>query len=419
MRLVIAALLSFTAASVGAEPPEFAPGRAVSVPWEGLRNPLVVRLPGDYSTERLWPVVFHYHGTGGEPTIDIPLRYTDGRHFVLVGMEYITRELPAVTPDYLAREWAHLLAVRDGLAKQVRIDPARVYVGGFSQGGWFASEFAEMFMKDLAGAYVLGAGKRPRNKRQPKPIALKKPVYLGAGQLDINYIYTVAGIKHFGQLGANVTFDDYLGLAHHMPMGGDQPPASSLRQWFTVEALRDKPETLRAEAAAWKDTQRRLIEAEKNVTRAWLRVTRLTRMPFFQWLPASERKFFDDHFATLEKLPELRNELASRIAYFGLVDRELTPAPNGNLWRFCREMALRYDGCWKKYPQTYHGRRAAMELARLRAQLGHLELWRFPDEETKQKALSEAAAKPLPAVPDKELSQAFRQLHRDLEAPPS
>jgi predicted esterase len=400
--------------AAAAEVPELAPGRSVAVPWDGLKNPLVVRLPDDYGIDRAWPVVFHFHGTGGDPTIDIPLRYTDGKGFVLVGMEYVTRDLPAATPDYLEREWANLLAVRDGLARRCRLDPARTYVGGFSQGGWFASEFAEVHGSEIAGAYVLGAGKRPRHKRQPKPFGGKRPVYLGAGQLDPNSIYAVQGIKHFASLGATVTFEDYIGFGHQMPMGrGDDPPAPGLRQWFRVEALRATPDRLRAEAAAWQAAvlPRATEDADDSVR--WLRLSRAKRAPFFAWLTGAAQQQLESAVAALEVAAPA--EMAARNEYFRLVDRELGGAKDGDLWGFFRDQARRYHRCWQAAPETYHGRRAAMEFARLRSDLQQVDRWRFPNEAAKQKALAAAAADPLPDTPVDELTAAFRALRRRVD----
>ena len=415
MRLLAAFLLPGTLTAAGI--PDLVPGRETPVEWEGLKNPIIVRLPDGHSMDRSWPAIFHFHGTGGDPTIDIPLRYAGGRDFILIGMEYVTRDLPAATPDYLEREWTHLVAVRDALGPKTRLDPKRVYAGGFSQGGWFASEFAEVHMTDLAGAYVLGAGKRPRNKRTPKPMPPGCPIYLGAGQLDINYIYAVAGIKHFSQLGARVTFDDFLGLGHRMPMGGGGDAlASSLVQWFRIEACAGNVPATRSEAADWWQSNAKALDPGKNPGRDWLRLSRLKRAPFLAWVDPAERQRFDQRLGALESSPELRDELAARSLYLSIIDRELAAPPDGNFWRFCREIALRYDACWKKFPATYHGRRAAMELARLREQLGRIDLWRFPSDELKQAAISEAATQPLPEVPVEELSRAFRQMQRDLDS---
>jgi pimeloyl-ACP methyl ester carboxylesterase len=396
-------------ASARADLPEFTPGREVAVPWEGLKNPFIVRLPDDYTMARGWPVVFHFHGTGGHPTVDIPLRYTGGKGFILVGMEYITRDLPAATPDYLEREWAHLLAVREALGKKFRLDLARTYVGGFSQGGWFASEFAEVHGADLAGAYVLGAGKRPRNKRLPKPFGGKRPIYLGAGQLDANYIYAVQGIRHFSSLGGVVTFEDYLGLGHQMPMGHrDEPLAPALRQWFLIEWLRPDLERVRTEAAAWQKQLIAQVEKERDVHLRWLELSRAKRSPFCAWLEPADQRLIDLQVESLEKSSPA--EMAARTQYFSLVDRELRGASDGNLWNFFREQARRYHACWQAAPATYHGRRAAMEFARLRTDLAQIDRWRFPSDEAKEKALAEAAKSPLPDTSIEDLTREFREL---------
>ncbi len=408
--------LSLALSLAAAEWPELTPGREVEVPWEGMKNPLRVRLPGDYDAARQWPVVFHYHGSGGVPTIDIPLAYTGGDGFILVGMEYVTRDLPAATPDYLEREWAVLLAVRAALAGHAAVNTARTYVGGFSQGGWFASEFMEVHGRDLAGAYVLGAGKRPRNRRVPKPFGGPRPVYLGAGQLDPNYIYAVQGLKHFGSLGGVVTFEDYLGLGHRMPMPGSAGPlAPAFSQWWKVEAAREGPmEPLRAEAAAWQARVIDLAKRESDPLVRWLCLSRARRAPFYWLLAPAARDELDRPFAVIEK--SMTAEMAAQNRYFSLIQRELAGSQDGDAWRFFRDQARRYHALWQAAPQTYHGRRAAMEFARLRNDLSALERWRFPTDDAKTRALDEAANNPLPEPPPAAVKQQFDAWRKTVDA---
>lgn len=398
--------------------PNLAPGEDVPVPWTGVKSPLIVRLPDNYAADRDWPIVFHFHGSGGSPTIDLPRAYTGGKDFILVGMEYVTRDLPAATPDYLEQEWQHLLAVRSALAAKARVDAGRTYVGGFSQGGWFASEFMEVHGRELAGAYVLGAGKRPRNKREPKDFGLTKPVYLGAGQLDLNYIYAVQGISHFNRLGGTVTFDDFLGIGHQMPGGGPNTPGvSSLAHWFQVEAGRTEPAALRESAAAWGRRTRTAEAADRDPLTRWLRLSRARRDPFFAWLAPPEKQAWLDAMAALERAPALAAEIRTRSAYFSLVERELKGPENGDLWAYAHDQAKKYHALWQSAPTTYHGQRAGMEFARLRDQLNRVEMWRFPNEETKTKALASAANHPLPPAPPDDLVRAFRDWRPRLECP--
>jgi hypothetical protein len=299
----------------------------------------------------------------------------------------------------------------------VRLDASRTYVGGFSQGGWFASEFMEVHGRDLAGAYVLGAGKRPRNKRPPSDFGLAKPVYLGAGQLDLNYIYTVQGIKHFGSLGGSVTFDDFLGLGHRLPMGGKSDPlAQSLVHWFRVEALRGRTEALRTEAATWNRRVRETAATDTSSAIRWLRLSRARRDPLHAWLDPAGQSALAEALSALERISSFDAEQRTRTTYFSLIDRELRGAPDGNLWTYTHGQARKYYDLWQSAPATYHGRRAAMEFARLRDQAAQVERWRFPDEAAKAKALAQATDHPLPPAPPTSLVQEFRDMRLTLEA---
>ncbi len=400
----------------GAAVPDLVPGREVRVPWDGLKNDLIVRLPDDWTADRTWPVVFHFHGSGGAPTVDIPLRYTEGKAFVLVGMEYATRDMPAATADYLEREWALLAAVRDALVPVAKISPQRVYVGGFSQGGWFASEFLEVRGAELAGGYVLGAGKRPRNKREPKRLSAGQPVFLGIGQIDPNHIYSVQGIRHFGGLGGTVTYDEWLGQDHRMPMGGGgQPLSAAFRQWFRTEEFRGREAGLLSEATAWAAREKEATSAEKDPLRQWLRLTRAKGAPFFRALQPAQRQAFDAAAAQMERHPALREELALRRQYLDLVDREMRGPATGNLWPFTVEQARKYHALWQSAPTTHHGKRAAVDFSRLRSQLAQPQMWRFPTEGDRDRSVAQLEADPLPAPPEPGLLAEFRELWAALE----
>lgn len=413
----LALLLVMACALNAAALPPLLPGKEVLASFPMMENPAIIRLPDDYSADRNWPVVFHFHGTGGRPTLSIPLAYTDGKSFVLVGMEYATKNLPPNTPDYLEREWANLTAVRKELAAAARIDTARVYVGGFSQGGWFASEFMEVHGHELAGAYILGAGKRPKNKRPVKPFGGSRPVYLGAGQLDLNYPFTVGGIKHFANLGGQVTFEDYLGLPHQMPMGGSGGPlAPGMWQWFRVESLRGQPASLRNEAEAWLNEQ--LATRDEQPLETWLRLSRAARLPFFRVLPSTATAALQERLTLLEKDIVMKDELAARAAYLPLIDRELRGSPDPGLWQFVRDLGFRHAALWQQHPEAYHGKCSALQLARLDDMCRRINLWRFPNEAAKQQALAEAAAKPFPSVPLDELKREFADLWQMLAQQP-
>jgi len=226
------------------------PGQTSEFPWDGLSNSPLIHLPENYDRTQVWPVIFHYPGTGGSPTVDIPLAYTGGRDFIIIGMPYITQGQTRPEKDYLLLELDFLKDIRKRLVTQFQADLKRSYVGGFSKGGWFASEYAESFMREFAGAYMIGAGWNDRPKRPTQVITDKKPVYIGVGQFDDNHSLSIAAIRRFKELGATVVFDEFLTFGHSIPMG-KSGLSSYLSQWFQIEANRPTIVNLKAPVQEW------------------------------------------------------------------------------------------------------------------------------------------------------------------------
>ncbi len=406
--LVLGLLTGFAFAVGNGQAEEFAAGKTTTLPWEDLANPMVVYLPSNYSTDRAWPVIFHYHGTKGDPTVALPKAYTKGEDFVIVGMEYLTRDKPPPKKDYLDIEIVHFREVREFLSRKVRIDRKRCYVGGFSKGGWFGSEFAETHMgTDFAGAYILGAGKRSPDRRKTKRISGKKPVYIGVGQMDENYIYGVNAIKHFKELGAHVTYDEYLGVGHRMPA----KLSESFRQWFAIEAARPRFDPVREEAKDWSQSKLAHAEGIEEPVDRYLYLAKLRKMPFFYLLDADSRSGIDKALGVVGRLPELKPELAARAKYLPLLQREL----RGGGMEFLRDVADDHHDIYVAHPETYFGKRAGMEVARLRLMLTAFDRWRWPNPEARRKVEAEFAKNPIPNVPVKVLERDFRRVQGILE----
>jgi dienelactone hydrolase len=388
----------------------FEPGRETEMEWPELSNPLRVYLPSNYSEDRLWPVVFHYHGTGGRPTTDIPKEYTGGRDFVIVGMEYrVTTALPKGVRDYLDAEIALLREVRMKLAAEIRIDPKRTYVGGFSQGGWYASELAEKDMADFAGAYILGAGKRKPDKRRTIPTG-KKPIYIGVGQLDPNYFYGVDAIKHFRELGASVTFDEFLAMDHHMPVGRSLTPA--FVQWWKIEAAIGNGTSLRAEADGWIDARLARAGERKSPMDRFLVLEHARKTPFASICSKEAGARLTAAFDAAAANPELKKEMAARKRYLAIVTAETNGAVG---MEALRKNIVDYDALNRSEPDSWYGRRAAQEVARIRRQILDFGSWKWPDEAARQKVAADLEANPPPELAKEDPTAEFRRV-RDLLA---
>jgi predicted esterase len=390
---------------------EFFPGKEADFLFKQVLKPLVVYLPVNYDATKAWPVVFHYHGTGADPNVAIPRAYTGGKDFVLVGMEYATLRKKPTGEDYLATEILFLRAVRKALAEKVNIIPRRSYVGGFSKGGWFASEFAERYSKDFSGVYILGAGKKKPDKRRTRAITMGMPLFIGTGQQDINYFYSIVAISHFSQLGGRVTYDEYLGMRHGIPMGIKFRKSEHFSQWWAIEAGRPEPSLVREAAVRWSEkglAHALGISAEMDKL---LFLQKLRSAPFYALLEGSQREGIDNALAAMLKLPQLRKELAAQRDYRVVLKREL----GGNGMEHLLEIAHEYGKVNATYKDQHFGKRAGMELLRVTDMVHAAHRWNWPSEEKKQAVMAKLKEEPPPEVDREPLEDEFERLHRMLD----
>ena len=203
--------------------------RAEPMKVEGLARPVEVSLPGNHDPTKKWPAVFFYHGMGGHPTTRMIRDHTGPRDWIVVGMTFSFDGQFKYTPDNLKKELAILHSVRDQLAAKQGLDPSRLHVSGFSQGGWVSGMFFQAD-RSLAGAAILGAGHMDSISPKPAPYAPGTPLFLGVGRLDGVYPFALKARLFYGKLGAGVTMETWSGLKHEFPKGG----SPALKEWFAL-----------------------------------------------------------------------------------------------------------------------------------------------------------------------------------------
>ncbi len=406
---LLGALLAAIAPALWAQD-DFSPGSTAKIALGEVENPVLVYVPADYDSARSWPAAFHYHGTNGQPNFRAPLAYTGGRGFVLVGMEFTVRGTPKATPDYFEAEAAVFRKVRELVAAKVRLDPERLFIGGFSKGGWIAGTLAEAYLPEVAGAYLLGAGKTPFAVKSPLPGRKRRSLYIGVGQLELNFPYGVRAIKYFTGLGFEVTFDGYPGLGHSIPMreGGNdifQQRSPAFLQWWQVQQHRNAPAPLKQPVTAWFGANLALAENGGISPRErFLALHRARRVPFYRYLNAEQRKSLQQRINALAKHPDCEAEIAAQKRFFDVVNRE---AGGGDFARL-HQLALDYHQVYHRHSSTYHGALAALASGRISRQLGDLGNWRFANAAQRQAVENIVAQNPIPKVASDELLNALR-----------
>jgi predicted peptidase len=203
----------------------FVPGGEARIEVNSKRvgiDHFMVYVPSDYNDNQDWPVIFFYPGQGGQPTTWPFKQITGGKSFVIIGMGYVPGSESPMTEgqyiNYIKRLRKSAFEVKKYVSKRLRIDDKRLFITGCSKGGWYTSSMLESSSKAWAGAVIFAAG-RSQNARliatDSSRMALRgKPIYIGAGESDINLAAAKKAVIYYEKLGAKVTFEEYEGAGH-------------------------------------------------------------------------------------------------------------------------------------------------------------------------------------------------------------
>jgi predicted esterase len=159
---------------------------------------------------------------GGHPTTWPFKQITGGRGFIIVGMGYVSSDEGPMTEsqylNYIKRERKSILEVKRYLVEHLKIDEKRLFVTGSSKGGWHTAAMLESTPKVWAGAVILAAGRTRAVNTLATEVGRKalrgKPIYIGAGEKDINLSAAKRAVSYYKSLGAKVTFEEYKGAEH-------------------------------------------------------------------------------------------------------------------------------------------------------------------------------------------------------------
>ncbi len=232
--LVLAALLLSAQISLADEPNDAnfpQPGKEFAFNFDGHK--MVLYLPQDYNDFNSAPVIFYYHGQGGQPNVDFFRHVTDSKGFIIVGMSYADEPEAPVTrgklTNYIRGEVKRLGKLKLHLERDLhlKIDNRKLIIAGISKGGWMTNDLLEYRPQPWAGAVILAAGRRATLESSKSKGFEGKAVYIGAGEQDPNLRAAQRARDFLRRAGADVTFEMYEGLGHDV-----KPDSAILRQWL-------------------------------------------------------------------------------------------------------------------------------------------------------------------------------------------
>ncbi len=221
MRGLAAAFLFFALPSVAVSVTgtDWRPGQDHSVEHTGVMDHLVVFLPADYTPDHSWPVIVYYHGWGGRPNTRIFRAVTTGKGFIIIGINYGDEKYSKnLQEDRLRGERRHFKRTLDILEEQISIDRSRVFMAGYSQGGYSTANLGETMLSDLLGLIILGAGRGWGSAQAPRQgLISDKPVFIGAGQDDDPHgMRAQLAAMDYHRWGADITLEIWPDTDHMM-----------------------------------------------------------------------------------------------------------------------------------------------------------------------------------------------------------
>lgn len=159
-------------------------GQAKDRKVEGHPNTYVLGLPAGYAAPRKWPLLILLHGSGDRAENMFPLWRT----------AELTRNVIVVTLNsrnpqgWDGEDEKAILDLIPQLTKEFSVDPAQLWIGGFSAGGFMASAVQTHSHKVFAGAIIMGSGDvYAQRYKEEYPVAAREGhFYLFVGEKDPN-----------------------------------------------------------------------------------------------------------------------------------------------------------------------------------------------------------------------------------------
>lgn len=143
--------------------------KTVELRFPGLAYAIQLSLPENFDPSRKHPAILFYHGSNGRPDTQIIRRETGDKDWIVVGMTYFEQGQLKLAPDNFKKEVTLYHSVRRYLLAKYALDPKRLYISGFSKGGWMSDLLLQQ-EATLAGGAILGAGHLHKAARPQKTL---------------------------------------------------------------------------------------------------------------------------------------------------------------------------------------------------------------------------------------------------------
>jgi predicted esterase len=186
------------------------PGIDQAVTYPGFLGYTQLYIPTNYDSSKKWPLIIYYHGFKSRPNTAIMRALTEGKDYIILGINYANRDFyQSLADDKVNSELWHLNRTLEALQESYSVDSNHIFMAGYSQGGYATSRLGELILPQLKGLMLLGAG---RNKQDLNPPNIEdlthKPIFIGAGDKDLVHgARARQAARNYLNWGADVTYE--------------------------------------------------------------------------------------------------------------------------------------------------------------------------------------------------------------------
>ncbi|MFQ5718356.1 MAG: M14 family zinc carboxypeptidase [Acidobacteriota bacterium] len=313
----------------------------IAVATAGGTIPVLVRLPGDYTTARSWPLLLALHGgpprseeqarRGARRMMEVWAPSTDRQGWMVAApVMRTTVSVDAFTQDRLPYEIFHpeqAEAVIRALSRRYAVDRDRVVATGISLGSNFSIAFAAS-RPDLFAAIVPVSTEGESRERLIRDL-VGVPIYLLEGTEDAN-ILTITGPRALRDtlrdLGGEIVYREFAGRAHE----GFSEHYDDVLRWLARHPRRRDPRTvLRVPHDGIVPVARRVhwVESDTRQGLVRARVTGPTGISIDAWHATRLTLLLDDDLLDLDRPITVR--VNGELVHDGMIPRSIATALAG------------------------------------------------------------------------------------------
>jgi predicted esterase len=225
---------------------------------DGFPNTYVLGQPSGYNAAKKWPLLILLHGSGDRAENMFPIWRT-----AELTKNVIVVALNSRNPQgWDGEDEKAILALIPQLSKEFSVDPAQIWLGGFSAGGFMTAAVEISHHKLFAGAIIMGSGDpyARQFKEEYKAAALTDYFYLFVGEKDPNNPVMKQTDKNLDAAGCkHKKFVEAPGIGHTYRAQDVQ----EISKWLMTSIQ----EVAVASELGKKDLKKRLDEAERSASR--------------------------------------------------------------------------------------------------------------------------------------------------------